>query len=141
MILRELYYFDKKTMEPVEDDRFDAKHDQSIVNLGDTRKTRLTLKDIKTSKDAPLECFFKSNCFHIPSIEELLEWGNTEEEINNTQLVSDMCEQYKITGPPRLPNFECPNNMSNNDHLRHLCREGWKKRIRIHPKGYGYGEG
>ena len=90
---------------------------------------QLTLRDIKTSKDAPLECFFKSNCFHIPSIEELLEWGNTEEEINNTQLVSDMCEQYKITGPPRLPNFECPNNMSNNDYLRHLCREGWKKRI------------
>jgi hypothetical protein len=52
MILRELYYFDKKTMEPVEDDRFDAKHDQSIANLDDTRKTRLTLKDINRARRA-----------------------------------------------------------------------------------------
>jgi hypothetical protein len=38
MILRELYYFNKETMEPVEDDRYDASADQSIVDLDDTRK-------------------------------------------------------------------------------------------------------
>jgi hypothetical protein len=52
MILRELYYFDKKTMEPVDDDRFDAKQDQSVTNLDDTRKTRLTLKDINRARRA-----------------------------------------------------------------------------------------
>lgn len=52
MILRELFYFDKKTMEPVEDNRYDAKDDKSVVNLDDTRKTRLTLRDINKARRA-----------------------------------------------------------------------------------------
>jgi DNA polymerase-3 subunit alpha len=91
---------------------------------------QLTLRDIKNKKDIPLDGFFKSDCFHIPSIDELLLWGNTEEEINNTQLIADCCEPYKVTGPPRLPNFECPEGVGENDYLRQLCRNGWKKKIR-----------
>ena len=52
MILRELYYFDKDTMEPVEDNRYDAEKDQSVVDMDDTRKTRLTLKDINRARRA-----------------------------------------------------------------------------------------
>lgn len=52
MILRELYYFDKETMEPVEDQRYDADKDESIVDMDDTRKTRLTLKDINKARRA-----------------------------------------------------------------------------------------
>lgn len=52
MILRELYYFDKETMEPVEDNRYDANSDTSVIELDDTRKTRLTLKDINKARRA-----------------------------------------------------------------------------------------
>jgi hypothetical protein len=52
MILRELYYFDKETMEPVEDNRYDADRDTSVIELDDTRKTRLTLKDINKARRA-----------------------------------------------------------------------------------------
>ncbi len=52
MILRELYYFDKDTMDSVEDDRYNPEDDDSIVNLDDTRKTRLTLKDINRARRA-----------------------------------------------------------------------------------------
>jgi hypothetical protein len=52
MIVRELYYFDKETMEPIEDERYDAGDDESIMSLGDTRKTRLTLKDINKARRA-----------------------------------------------------------------------------------------
>jgi|TARA_R110000772_G_scaffold56267_2_gene128169 hypothetical protein len=52
MILRELYYFDKQTMEPVEDNRYNAEDDSSVVSLGDTRKTRLTLRDINKARRA-----------------------------------------------------------------------------------------
>ena len=52
MILRELYYFDKKTMEPVEDDRYRETDDLSPLNLDDTRKTRLKLKDINRARRA-----------------------------------------------------------------------------------------
>jgi len=91
---------------------------------------QLTLNDIKNKKDVPLDAFFKSDCFHIPSIEELVEWGNTNEEINNTKLVAEMCETYDITGPPKLPTFDCPNNLSNNEYLKELCRNGWKRLVK-----------
>ena len=44
MILRELFYYDKETLEPVEDNRYEPLSDDSILDIDDTRKTRLTLK-------------------------------------------------------------------------------------------------
>ena len=52
MILRELYYFDKDTMDSAEDDRYNPNDDISIMQLDDTRKTRLTLKDINRARRA-----------------------------------------------------------------------------------------
>jgi hypothetical protein len=52
MILRELYYFDKETMDAVEDDRYNADADSSVVKQDDTRKTRLTLRDINRARRA-----------------------------------------------------------------------------------------
>ena len=52
MILRELYYFDKETMEPVEDHRYREDDDTSALELSDTRKTRLTLRDINKARRA-----------------------------------------------------------------------------------------
>jgi len=39
-------------MEPVEDNRYEASDDDSIVSITDTRKTRLTLKDINKARRA-----------------------------------------------------------------------------------------
>ena len=52
MILRELFYFDKKSMEPIEDNRYDSEDDTSVVDLDDTRKTRLSLRDINKARRA-----------------------------------------------------------------------------------------
>ena len=50
MILREFFYFDKQTFEPVEDKSYDPTDDESIVKRDDTRKTRLTLKMINKAR-------------------------------------------------------------------------------------------
>jgi hypothetical protein len=52
MILRELFYYDKETLMPKEDDRYDPVYDDSIVNMDDTRKTRLTLRQINRARKA-----------------------------------------------------------------------------------------
>ena len=52
MILRELFYFDKETIEPTEDDRYDPQYDDSVVKMNDTRKTRLTLRQINRARKA-----------------------------------------------------------------------------------------
>ena len=43
MILRELFYFDKETVEPIEDKRYEPDYDETPLEKTDTRKTRLTL--------------------------------------------------------------------------------------------------
>lgn len=50
MILRELFYFDKDTMEPEEDDFYEPSDDESIISVNDTRKTKLSLKDINRAR-------------------------------------------------------------------------------------------
>jgi hypothetical protein len=52
MILRELFYFDKETVDPVDDKRYEADSDDSIVKKGDTRKTKLTLRQINRIRKA-----------------------------------------------------------------------------------------
>lgn len=52
MILRELFYFDRETLDPVEDDSYEPKYDQSPVDYDDTRKTRLRLSQINRIRKA-----------------------------------------------------------------------------------------
>ena len=52
MILRELFYFDPETVEPVEDKHYEADLDDSPVKKSDTRKTRLTLRQINRVRKA-----------------------------------------------------------------------------------------
>jgi hypothetical protein len=52
MILRELFYFDRKTAESSQDDTYIADRDTGAMNLDDTRKTRLTLRQINELRRA-----------------------------------------------------------------------------------------
>lgn len=52
MILRELYYFDKETLEPTENKGLDLQDDETSVDYTDTRKTRLTFAQINKMRKA-----------------------------------------------------------------------------------------
>ena len=52
MILRELFVYDKETLEPGEDNRYEPLSDDSILDVDDTRKTRLTLNQINRARKA-----------------------------------------------------------------------------------------
>ena len=52
MILRELFYFDRETIDPVDDKRYEAGSDDSIIKKSDTRKTKLTLRQINRIRKA-----------------------------------------------------------------------------------------
>lgn len=101
--------------------------DQRILLCNNLKTTLPEIsKKINNNQDVPLGCFFLSDNFHILSQEEIREL-HTEEEIDNTILVSDMCENYDITSRPRLPPFDCKPNPD--EFLRQLCRNGWKEKI------------
>jgi methylphosphotriester-DNA--protein-cysteine methyltransferase len=52
MILRELFYIDPDTRHQSNDLRYDADRDESTLHRKDTRKTRLTLKQINQLRKA-----------------------------------------------------------------------------------------
>ena len=77
MILREIFYFDKDTVQPVDDKRYEPEYDQSPMEKEDTRKTRLSLAQINRIRKAS----------------EL----HTEEKMKELQFVKQM---YGITSQP-----------------------------------------
>lgn len=50
MILRELFYFDKKTMDFENDKGYSPRDDKSIIDFDDQRKTKLTLRQINRAR-------------------------------------------------------------------------------------------
>lgn len=103
--------------------------DQRIL-LCNNLKTTLTdvTQKILNNEEVGMETFFVSDNYHILDHEEMNSL-HTEEEIENTNYVNSLCEAYDITSKPTLPGFNCPNNLSEAEYLRQLCREGWRDKI------------
>ena len=93
---------------------------------------KTTLRKIKhklsNNEDVGFSGFMKSSNFHIPSLEEISALHEPS-EIENTMRIADMCENYDILGRPMLPKFDCPESRSEEEHLKNLCREGWRNTL------------
>jgi len=109
--------------------RKEDSNDQRILLCNNIKTTFPEIsRKISNGEDVPLSCFFTSDNFHILSQEEINSL-HTEEEIENTNLVADMCEEYNILSNPNLPPFECPDSYNPDEYLRQLCRDGWREKI------------
>jgi DNA polymerase-3 subunit alpha len=104
----------------------DRSNDHQVLLCSSLKKT---LKEAQAGNSG-LDGFFKTDQYHIPSIGEMRNYGATEKEIDGTQLIADMCEDYDITGPPKLPKFPDCGNMSETEFLKRLCIDGWYNRER-----------
>ena len=104
-------------------------HDQRVLLCTALRKSVSEVQaEIKQGKSVSLKAFFKSDSYHIPSYEEMKQF-HTNDELQNTIDIANMCEEYNTLGPPAPPSFECPNKLSPNEYMRLLCREGWKNKM------------
>jgi DNA polymerase-3 subunit alpha len=84
-----------------------------------------------------LNIFYESDKLYIPSGQELLDWGNTPEELENTLTITKDCEPLDIFSPPKIPVVDLPKQFnSSSDYLLHLCRLGYKKRFKNNTKEY-----
>ncbi|MBF83568.1 MAG: hypothetical protein CL489_03730 [Acidobacteria bacterium] len=101
--------------------------DQRLLVCSALKTTLKKVEDrIRNGEDVGLSCFFKSNNYHIPSIEEM-KCLHTEEEMDNSLVIANMCEEYDILSHPMLPKYKCPEDMDEDDYLKFLCRDGWKR--------------
>lgn len=83
---------------------------------------------LDNADDVTMGTFFKSDCYHIPSYDELKDIHEGD-ELKNTLEVYEQCSNYSILRNPILPKVECPNGMNADEYLRQLCRDGWAKKI------------
>ena len=103
--------------------------DQLLLLCSSMKTTLRKAKNrLKETGDSAFSGFLNSNSFHIPTLEEM-QAVNTAAEIDMAMQISSMCEDYNILGQPMLPKFKCPEEASEDQYLRHLCREGWKSRL------------
>lgn len=91
-------------------------------------------KRILNEEDVELGGFFKSDCLHIPTIEDMLE-NHTREEIEMAYKLGEEIESYSINSEPKFPVFDCPNRMSDQQYLRALCEQGFNDLIRGNVEG------
>lgn len=93
---------------------------------------KMTLPDVSqkilNNENVPLSSFFRSDRYHIVSCDEM-QSIHSPEELENTLLIDQMCEEYNILSAPTLPHFVCPENQTPIEYLRSLCRLGWVKKI------------
>jgi len=103
--------------------------DQLLLLCSAMRTTlRGVKKKIQANEDVAFSGFMKSTNFHIPTLEEI-QSVNSSKEIDTSMEIASMCEDYDILGQPMLPEFECPESKSEEDHLRQLCRDGWRDKL------------
>tara|TARA_B100001939_G_scaffold348108_1_gene372724 strand:- start:3931 stop:5787 length:1857 start_codon:yes stop_codon:yes gene_type:complete len=92
-------------------------------------KLKTTLKKLDTkmseTEASELSKFIRSSKFHIKNEQELSSYD--EALLSNMQKIVDQCEDLTILSNPRLPKFDCPEGMKENDYLKQLCRDGWAK--------------
>jgi DNA polymerase-3 subunit alpha len=51
----------------------------------------------------------------------------TQEEIDRTKEIADLCDAYSILSNPILPRFPC--QLSPDEELKQMCRDGWKEKV------------
>lgn len=94
---------------------------------------KTTLAKVKKSletddENAAFRDFFASSDYYIPSYNEMKE-KFSEEELEDTIRIANLCEEFDILHTPILPIFPCPNNEKPDEYFRQLCRKGWKEKI------------
>ncbi len=92
---------------------------------------KCTFKELPDEIDANLprlRKYISDEKFHLV---EKSEWYGTlsKELINKTESFLSSCEDYEILANPKVPRFDCPDGMSQQEYLTELCRLGWKKRF------------
>ena len=104
--------------------------DQRVLLCNNLKTTLSEInKKLDNDDDVGMSCFFTSDNFHIPDQQEMIDL-HTEEELKNTHLVADMCEEYDILSKPILPPFDVPKEYDSDDeYVRQLCRDGWRNKL------------
>jgi DNA polymerase-3 subunit alpha len=96
--------------------------DSEIHRIVLASKLKLSSRDLE-KYNGEYSKFFTYSDFYVP----------TKDQVSSSPLIEkivSMCEDYDILSNPILPTFPTPNKETEEDYLKHLCREGWVSKLR-----------
>lgn len=109
-----------------------ATNDVHYVNKDDDKahEILLCIQTGKTIKDED-RMKFPNNEFYLKDYDEMKAiFKNNQEAISNTIKIADMCNLEFDFNSMHLPEYIVPNNISKDDYLKKLCKEGIEKRYK-----------
>lgn len=92
---------------------------------------KCSLKELESKLQLNFPQYLKyiNEDFSLKNKDELYQ-KHTQSQIEKTEEFLESCEEYDILSKPRVPRFECPDGMSQQEYLRELCRLGWRSRFK-----------
>jgi DNA polymerase-3 subunit alpha len=111
--------------------------DQRVLLCSSLQTTFSKVQEqMDNAEEIALGSFFRSTNYHIPDEKEMFSlYKGSEEAIARTQMIADMCENYSICSKPKIPIFDCPDGMDQDEYFKQVCRDGWKRKIAKKVKG------
>ena len=108
------------------------KEDASLhrILLCSSMKTTLPKinKQITNGDNVENQVFFETDDFYLRDNVEVSELILTSSGYTKEfDEIFDKCEDYNILNKPMLPKFPTPNGESEEEYLKELCREGWRR--------------
>jgi DNA polymerase-3 subunit alpha len=105
--------------------------DQRVLLCSSVRTTMGRVQtQLEAGEDVGLGAFFRSNSYHVPTLEEMRELHSDHpEELAGAVEIASRCEEYAIGGPPLLPRFPCPDGLAPDEYFKRQCEKGWQKKI------------
>lgn len=95
-------------------------------------KLKCTMRklDQKINEDKDLDSlrFIRSSNYYIKNT-KFLNDNYDPRMVNNLMEIIGLVEDINILSKPKLPVFKTPDGSSENEYLKQLCREGWKRLI------------
>tara|TARA_R110000765_G_scaffold413104_1_gene513009 strand:+ start:280 stop:1911 length:1632 start_codon:yes stop_codon:yes gene_type:complete len=83
---------------------------------------------LKNGEAEDIKKFFDRADYHLPDSLEITELVCSEGlSLDKISKIVSLCEDYEVLNKPSLPKFPC--KQSEEEELKQLCREGWKKRL------------
>jgi DNA polymerase-3 subunit alpha len=96
-------------------------------------KLKTTMKKldqrINETQDLDSLKFIKSSNYYIKDM-DFLRTHYPEKTIENLLNITSLIEKIDILSNPKLPRFDTPDNISEEEYLKQLCRDGWRKLIK-----------
>lgn len=108
--------------------RSDANLHRIILCSGMKTTMRKIYDNINAGKTVEYQDFFESPEFFLKDNNEISEVILSDQEsVNLFSEIYQKCDTYDILNKPMLPKFPTPNGESEEEYLKSICRQGWKK--------------